>query len=383
MSVLYLKHVLGGIGVKQSDLARSVHLSPASISQIVNHGIWPRKKAGELKREIIGFLRSNGVGEVEMSAAFNAADSTGAPSNDQATGALEEEVMLLKKHRLTQGARRAFKLAADPFCEVRSQEDMFLTADARYVRESMRAAAKHGGFLAVVGESGAGKSTLRRDLSEWINKERQPIIVIEPYVLGMEDNDIKGKTLKASHIADAIMSVVAPHMHVKRSAEARFKQVHEALRESYRAGNRHLLVIEEAHGLPIPTLKHLKRFFELEDGFAKLLGIVLIGQTELAQKLDERNPSVREVVQRCELVHLHPLGGELEHYLEHRFSLANVALSEVMDADAINALRAKLSGNGNYSALYPLAVHNVVTAALNEAADLGMPRVTSDLIMEV
>ncbi len=46
-----------------------------------------------------------------------------------------------------------------------------------------------------------------------------------------------------------------------------------------------LLVIEEAHGLPTATLKHLKRFFELEDGFKKLLGIVLIGQTELRMNL--------------------------------------------------------------------------------------------------
>ena len=384
MGGLNLKSVLGGIGARQSDLARSVHLSPAAISQIVNHNQWPKKNAGVLRVKISDFLREKGVGEIEMSAAFNAADKPSIASIDQTGGNTSlEEVMLLKKHRLTQEARRTFKLSCDPFGEVRSQEEMYLTADARYVRESMRAAARNGGFLAVVGESGAGKSTLRRDLSEWINKERQPIITIEPYVLGMEDNDIKGKTLKSSHIADAIMSAVAPHEHVKRSAEARFKQVHEALRESHRAGNRHLLVIEEAHGLPIPTLKHLKRFFELEDGFAKLLGIVLIGQTELAQKLDERNPSVREVVQRCELVHLRPLGLELENYLKHRFSLANISHSEVMDTSAIEALRAKLSGNGNYSALYPLAVHNVVTAALNEATEIGMTCINADLIMEV
>lgn len=247
----------------------------------------------------------------------------------------------------------------------------------------MRQTAKHGGFLAVVGESGAGKSTLRRDLAEWISREHQQIITIEPYVLGMEDNDIKGKTLKSSHIAEAIMAALAPRENVKRSPEAKFRQVHEALRQSYRAGNRHLLVIEEAHGLPIPTLKHLKRFFELEDGFSKLLGIVLVGQTELAEKLDERNPSVREVVQRCELVHLRPLDLELENYLNHRMNLANKTLADVMDESAIDALRVKLSGRGNYSVLYPLAVHNVLTAAFNEAAELGIPRLNADLIREV
>lgn len=383
MKVLNLKTLLGNAGIKQSVLARELNLSPAAVSQIINHDQWPTKSADQIKVKIMGFLRQNGVGEVEMSAAFEAADSTEMPNNDQATGISEEEVMLLKKHRLTQAARRAFNLARDPFAEVRSQEEVYLTPDARYVREAMRQTAKHGGFLAVVGESGAGKSTLRRDLAEWIAREHQQIITIEPYVLGMEDNDIKGKTLKSGHIAEAIMAALAPRENVKRSPEAKFRQVHEALRQSYRAGNRHLLVIEEAHGLPIPTLKHLKRFFELEDGFSKLLGIVLVGQTELAEKLDERNPSVREVVQRCELVHLRPLDLELENYLNHRMNLANKTLADVMDESAIDALRVKLSGRGNYSVLYPLAVHNVLTAAFNEAAELGIPRLNADLIREV
>jgi type II secretory pathway predicted ATPase ExeA len=384
MKVLNLKALLGNAGIKQSVLARELNLSPAAVSQIINHGQWPKKAADKVKSQIIEFLRSKSVSEVEMSAAFNTADTPNVAPNDQAAGNTSlEDIMLLKKHRLTQAARRAFNLARDPFAEVRSQEEVYLTPDARYVREAMRQTAKHGGFLAVVGESGAGKSTLRRDLAEWIAREHQQIITIEPYVLGMEDNDIKGKTLKSGHIAEAIMAALAPRENVKRSPEAKFRQVHEALRQSYRAGNRHLLVIEEAHGLPIPTLKHLKRFFELEDGFSKLLGIVLVGQTELAEKLDERNPSVREVVQRCELVHLRPLDLELENYLNHRMNLANKTLADVMDESAIDALRVKLSGRGNYSVLYPLAVHNVLTAAFNEAAELGIPRLNADLIREV
>lgn len=59
--------------------------------------------------------------------------------------------------------------------------------------------------------------------------------------------------------------------------------------------------------MPLPTLKHLKRFFELKRGFERLLGIVLIGQIELAVKLSENNPAVREVVRPCEVVTLQPL----------------------------------------------------------------------------
>ncbi len=58
-------------------------------------------------------------------------------------------------------------------------EDVFTTPDIRYVREALYQTARHGGFMAVIGESGAGKSTLRRDLIERINRENAPVIVIE------------------------------------------------------------------------------------------------------------------------------------------------------------------------------------------------------------
>ena len=110
--------------------------------------------------------------------------------------------MLLRKATLTQEARKAFGLFKDPFNEeIHSAEDVFASADIKYVREAMYQTAAHGGFIAVVGESGAGKSTLREDLQDRISRSNTPVIMIEPYVLAMVDNDIKGKTLKASHIA--------------------------------------------------------------------------------------------------------------------------------------------------------------------------------------
>jgi type II secretory pathway predicted ATPase ExeA len=42
------------------------------------------------------------------------------------------------------------------------------------------------------------------------------------------------------------------------------------LTNSSRAGYSHVLMIEEAHDLAVTTLKYLKRFWELEDGYKKL-----------------------------------------------------------------------------------------------------------------
>lgn len=378
--MLNLKGVLRDVGKTQADLARALKLSPAAIAQLINHEEWPRSvDRAALKNQIDSFLLESGA---TVAAVNTALESAVQKALQLPTLSEEDEQMLLRKQTLTPAARQAFALVRDPFSDVRNPDEVFLTPDTRYVREALRQTARHGGFMAVVGESGAGKSTLRRDLSDWISAQSHPVTVIEPYVLGMEDNDIKGKTLKSSHIAESIMACVAPGVPLKRSPEARFRQVHEALRESHRSGNRHVLIIEEAHGLPIPTLKHLKRFFELEDGFQKLLGIVLIGQSELATKLDERNPAVREVVQRCEVVMLRPLDNDLEAYLQHRFVLAGKELTDLMPTEAVEALRKKLTG-GNYSVLYPLAIHNVLTAALNEAAEIGLPQLTDELIAGV
>ena len=300
--------------------------------------------------------------------------------------------MLLRKATLNQAAKQHFSLFRDPFNdEIQSADDVYMTPDVRYVREAMFQTAWHGGFVAVVSESGAGKSTLREDLQDRINREGRQIILIEPYVLAMEDNDQKGKTLKAVHIAEAILEAVSAGTSPKRSPEARFRQIHRALSESAKAGNKHLLLIEEAHGLPLPTLKHLKRFFELKNGFERLLGIVLIGQTELAQKLSENNPAVREVVQRCEVVTLLPLtDGKLEGYLKHKFARVNADMAKILDQSAIDAVAERLTvksrtskGLETNSLLYPLAVNNLVAAAMNQAAELGFEMVDGDVVRGV
>jgi type II secretory pathway predicted ATPase ExeA len=256
--------------------------------------------------------------------------------------------MLLRKQTLTPAAKKNFKLFKNIFTEnIRSSSELFNNGDINYVRESMWQAAKgNSSFIAVVGQSGAGKTTLRRELIDRIEREREPVVVIEPYVLATEDNDIKGKTLKASHIAEAILAALAPSTNAKRSPEARFRQIHNLLKESSRAGHHHLLIIEEAHSLPIPTLKHLKRFIELENGFTPLLSIILIGQDELKIKLAENNQEVREVVQRCEIVTLEPFTQTtLVDYLQHRCKAADRNLSDFIDESGLDAICTKLTRN--------------------------------------
>lgn len=401
MSKTAMQRLIDRAGLKQAALARELGIAPGTFSKAVALGQWPQD-AAELQARLRARLIASGITAADIDRALRGLENKNAPhsatkpragrtpSTQESKG---DAAMLLRKQALTQEARRAFNLTRDPFTDdVQDAADVFTSPDVRYVRESMWATARHGGMLAVVGESGAGKSTLRRDLIDRIRRESASMIVCEPYVLGMEENDERGRTLKAAAIAEAVIAAVAPLEKPRRSAEARFRQLHHVLRESHRSGNRHVLIIEEAHGMPTATLKHLKRFFELEDGFKKLLSIILIGQTELRMKLSEQNAEVREVVQRIEIVELPALDNHLAEYLDFKFRRVDLQLDQVMDASAIDALREKLSISKRgarpnerqlHSLLYPLAIANVTTAAINLAASIGAPQVTAEIIKEV
>jgi len=385
--MLRLKEVLRDLAVAQSELAKALNTSPATVAQLVNHGQWPKSMARDgLEMKIERFLLDCGASQAAADTAFEEAGlpQTALPGTTQMSQ--EDDDMLLRKQRLTPAAKKTFGIFRDPFDELLSADEMWVSPDIRYVRESMYQTARHGGFVAVIGESGSGKTTIRRDLVQRIEDENLPVKLIEPYVVEAEDNDRKGKTFKSSDITSALLAAVAPLEKPKVSPQARFRQLHQALKDSQAAGYRHCLVIEEAHSLPIPTLKHLKRILELEVGFTKLVSVILIGQPELADKLSVNRMDVREVVQRCEVITLNPLDpSDLMEFLAFRFQKAGCAPGEFLDDSAIEAIvsRLKLPSRKRdirVSNLYPLAVGNLVTAAMNLAAELGAPQIDAEII---
>ncbi|QHJ84351.1 MAG: hypothetical protein [Caudoviricetes sp.] len=401
--MLKLKNVMKQFNIKQAQLAKCIEyrgncISQAVINLIVNRNIWPRSiERAELEQKIEKALIKLGLNNdyllnifEEETGAENVLADESAPVDSNEKLTKESAYMLLRKQTINRDARAHFRIPRDPFTDEMTEDaDVYLSDDIRYVRAAMRQTAKHGGMLAVIGESGSGKSTLRHDLIDFININHEPITVIEPYVLGLEDNEVKGKSLKSMDISSAIISSINPQAKPRRSAEARARQMHELLKNSALSGRKHLLIIEEAHGLPIPTLKHLKRFYELQEGFKKLLSIILIGQTELQTKLSEYNPEVREVVQRCEVVNLKPLDFKVEEYIKHKFARVDMDYTALFDTSAfneiINRLRVASNRRGEKqvrSLCYPLAVNNLVSNALNLAARIGAEKVTGEIIVE-
>lgn len=361
------------LGLPQRALSRATGLSRSVVSRICAHDEWPVRGAAQARQRVTQFLRE----QKKM-----------APVSSQLTGAVpvvpvnetkKEDAMLLQNEALTPEARKHFNLPRNPFVDdVQSVDDVYQTPSVRYVRATLLDAATHHGFVAIVGESGAGKTTLAEDLEERIKADKRDVLIIRPYVLAMEATDAKGKTLKSGHIAEALIAALDPSASVRSSPQARFAQVHALLKASRAGGRRHLLVIEEAHCLPTATLKHLKRFLELKDGMQRLLGIALIGQPELRERLGSHNAEVREVMQRCEVVELEALDGELEGYLIHKFARFDLKLADVLATDACDAIRARLihlprggKPSDARSLCYPLVVNNLVCRAMNAAAKAG------------
>ena len=381
-----IKELLSDCAPSRRKLAEELGMSPAALSQLLNHGTLPKRRWPEIREAMLSLAAARGKAESDMEAALKELEQK-PESAPEETAEQEKEPMILRKQTLTMQARQTFGLVRNPFTDPETSADVFMSPDIRFARETLYQAATGSGFLALVGESGSGKSTLKDELITRINDENLPVIIIEPYTLAMAANESQGKPLRSSHIAEAIISTVQPGAKIPSSPEMRFRRLHEILKASHTAGMRHCLIIEEAHDLHRHTLKSLKRFHELKDGLARLLSIILIGQTELEKELRVTDASVREVVQRCDVVHLSAIA-DPGAYLRHRFEHAGADFDATFSPDGIEEIRANLTvspdsrGDGVYMG-YPLMIANLATAALNLAASVGEKQVTADVVRMV
>lgn len=302
----------------------------------------------------------------------------------------EQNDMFIQPTSLKQHTKKHFGLISNPFMQdVSSEQQMFKNSTIHYVRAELLDAVKNNGFKAIIGESGAGKTTIREAFIEDVEQTEKPFIIIQPNINCSADTMAKGKILKAQDIEEAIIQKLSPLTKPKRGTQARAEQIKQLLTDSHKAGYQHLLLIEEAHSLALPTLRHLKRFHETKLGRSRLLSIVLIGQPELKQKLSPSNREVIEVSQRCEIVELEPLQPhDIADYLRVKLQDSPLTLDKLIDPSGIEAIARKLTvitSHGKQqkviSILYPLAINNLMTKAMNHCADLGLPIINADLIM--
>lgn len=275
---------------------------------------------------------------------------------------------------LSPEARKHFGLNFDPLTdEVRSSEDMFWTREHRAVVDAMLNAARRQSFLAIIGEVGSGKTLCKMEFRENLPEN---VRIVEPMYPDKA-------AITPNNLLDAIILDLAGNdkVSIPSRREQKARRVRDILEAAEKEGSSIVLVLDEAHSYNRETIRALKRLHEMERGFARLLGIVLIGQLELLPKLND--PTLREVHQRCAQVIMHGLGTNTGDYLEHKFARAGAKAGKLITPEAIVAIeklcRHKLDGT-RWFGPYPLGVNVITKAALNLAARTGEKIVTPEII---
>jgi len=279
---------------------------------------------------------------------------------------------------LTFNAMKHFKMTQNPFLnDVNGIRDIYISQDHSFIEQIMLDAARHAGFVAISGEVGSGKSTIRKAVEEQLKQEG--IAIVFPEI-------IDKRRITPSSLIDAIIYDLTEE-RLRGSLEAKTRQASRTLRTRAKNQMKQVIMIEEAHLLTIDAFKALKQIYELEEGFRKIVGIVLIGQTELAYLLDEvKHPEMREVIRRVQTAVISGMGGDTGAYLELKFKRVKKPLSDVFADGAIDAIVARTThkmGRQTVSTAHPLTVNNIVMHAMNEAAALGEPLVTAEIIRSV
>jgi general secretion pathway protein A len=167
------------------------------------------------------------------------------------------------------------------------------------------------GFVAITGEVGVGKTTILRSYLDFADRQSLKLIYI----------------YNSNLTFDELVTTVLQELGVAERPPSAFQAVtrlHEELIEVYRKNQTVVLIIDEAQNMPVETLESLRMLSNLETVTEKLIQIMLIGQPELDELLQQHR--LRQLRQRIAIhARIDPLNIEDSiAYLEHR--LAKVAL---------------------------------------------------------
>lgn len=290
----------------------------------------------------------------------------------------QEEIMI-ESANLGRETLKHFSLTKDPFLPFITKESEIVMLESHFFAlEMMRATRETGQFTIVTSEVGGGKTTVLGKF-ETETKAMNDCVIIKVRTKDMDK--CTTKDILAACVYD--LSNEKP----KRGAEALSRQVETLLKKHHDAGKRVILIIDEAQDLHTHTLKYLKRLWELRDGLTPLLGIILIGQSELAARLyNQNNIALREVTARTMHASLDPINSNLKEYLEGKVKNAKGCLDKIITDEGITALANKLTiqdRNGKITlAAYPLDVGNRMKRLMNMAFNHGVRVIDRNFIEE-
>ncbi|MEZ0324088.1 MAG: AAA family ATPase [Hydrogenothermaceae bacterium] len=203
-----------------------------------------------------------------------------------------------------------FGLKEDPFKITPDHIYFFPALTHRVAENLLHYVVTNGeGFCVIIGEPGTGKTTvLRRFLSKLPNN----------YIYAL----ILSPTLNPDEFLKTLLDEFGIEHDKNISKNEIFKIFKKFLEDKVKEGKKILIIIDEAQNLPIETLEELRLLSNLETEKEKLIQIMLFGQPELEEKLNDVR--LRQLNQRItNKVFLQPLSErEVKNYIYHRLKIA-------------------------------------------------------------
>ncbi|BBJ00194.1 hypothetical protein FGKAn22_18860 [Ferrigenium kumadai] len=186
------------------------------------------------------------------------------------------------------------------------------------------------GIIKVSGEVGSGKTMLCRMLLERLPEHTETIYLANP-------------SLSREEMLYAIADALDLHVDNERVGVI-MHNIQNKLEEKAREGKRIVVLVDEAHAMPLDTLEELRLLYNLQVGNAKLLQIILFGQPELNTKLDQ--PNMRQLKDRIiHHFHMQPLSRNvLDSYLMFRMRAAGYHGPNIFSPAAIKLIASASNG---------------------------------------
>jgi general secretion pathway protein A len=220
------------------------------------------------------------------------------------------------------------------------------------------------GLIVVTGEVGTGKTTILR----WMmNRLDRTVLVAYLFNPRMTVGEFY-QYISSQKLLDV------PRWESKSEL---LLKLGEVLDSRHSRGLRTVLIIDEAHGLSPAVLEEIRLLSNFESDYAKQLQIILTGQPELRDVLNQ--PELRQLKQRialrCEIKPL-PSIGETERYIASRLLAAGAERTDIFTPAAVDFVFRCSEG-------IPRQINNLCDNALLAGFAAESEVVTRDIVEEV
>jgi len=221
----------------------------------------------------------------------------------------------------------------------------------------------HKGLVVVTGEVGTGKTTTLRSMMQQLGHDILAVYILNPYLTATEFYEMLAAGLKLGLSSTATKPEVLNAL-TRRVAERHSKSLRTAL------------IVDEAHGLSPTVLEEIRLLANLETNTEKLLQIILCGQPELRETLNQ--PGLRQLKQRISLrCSIKPLAQyEVPKYVRFRLKTAGAQRVDIFDHVALDLI-------GRVSLGIPRVVNNICDNALLHGYAMAVDVIGQKIIQDV